>query len=117
LQEAEEGEDEVEVDQTVRISFSQQLLHTLHYPVDYCVVLCSRQYLQLLLSFFIAAAIVAPQYKQSVVYRLIATLFLRLRSHLFCCCVDMQDDKYLKFYEQFGRNIKMGITEDATNRK
>ena len=28
-----------------------------------------------------------------------------------------QDDKYLQFYEQFGRNLKMGITEDNANRR
>ncbi len=30
--------------------------------------------------------------------------------------VDDKDDPYLKFWEAFGKNIKLGIIEDAPNR-
>jgi Hsp90 protein len=104
VQEAEEGDEEVEVDQTVRIHTFTTALHTLHH----CVGLM-RCLVQQTISSAAASSL-------CLVHRLIANLACS-RVYTCCYCVDMQDDKYLKFYEQFGRNIKMGITEDATNRK
>ena len=30
---------------------------------------------------------------------------------------DLDKDNFKKFYEQFGKNLKLGIHEDSTNRK
>merc|ERR1712100_298766 len=45
-----------------------------------------------------------------------------IKKNLIKRCMDMFNDiaedeeKYLKFYEQFGKNLKLGIHEDSTNR-
>ena len=57
------------------------------------------------------------------ILRIIKIIPLLYRKNLVKKCMELFDelaedkDSYKKFYEQFAKNVKLGINEDSTNRK
>merc|ERR1719239_1797525 len=54
--------------------------------------------------------------QQNKILRVIKKNLVKKSLELFADIAENQDD-YIKFYEQYGKNIKLGVYEDSTNRK